>query len=236
MTDNREAMLDKVRALLNKTKENGCTEAEELAALAKARAMIDAYEITDAELKLTKEEGAVMRKEPPGTADPWLIKYWLTGSVSEFCNCEGYRERNTGSLVFVGVRSDAQFATWLLDHLQAFVLSAMVEHLAHDTSYGQQRRIVQNSFAKGCCVRIAQRLKEIMAASNAAQVSNGRALMVLKNQLVKDRLEKEGIKLRKGRASSSSIDPFAFAAGKAAGDRASFGRPVQGAASVLRLK
>ncbi len=52
----REKMLDKVRALMAKTVENGCTEQEEMAALAKARALIDAFEISDSELSLTKEE------------------------------------------------------------------------------------------------------------------------------------------------------------------------------------
>ena len=48
----REGIIDKIKALLAKTTENGCTEEEELAALAKARAWIDAHEITDDELKL----------------------------------------------------------------------------------------------------------------------------------------------------------------------------------------
>jgi Protein of unknown function (DUF2786) len=47
----RGNILDKVRALLNKTCANGCTKHEEHAALTKARAMMDAYEITEAELK-----------------------------------------------------------------------------------------------------------------------------------------------------------------------------------------
>jgi len=37
----REKLLDKIRALLSKTTESGCTEGEYLAALAKARALMD---------------------------------------------------------------------------------------------------------------------------------------------------------------------------------------------------
>ena len=52
----RNSIIEKVKALLAKTTENGCTEEEELAALAKARAWIDAHEITDGELQLSRED------------------------------------------------------------------------------------------------------------------------------------------------------------------------------------
>ena len=64
-TIDRNRLLDKIRALLSKTTENGCTEAEHLAALDKAYAMIDAYEVTPDDLRLTKTEAAVLRKERP---------------------------------------------------------------------------------------------------------------------------------------------------------------------------
>lgn len=86
-------MLNKIRALLAKTIENGCSEAEALAALGKAQAMRDAYAVTEAELNLTKEEKAILRREPPGTKDPHRIKWNLIWAVSKFCNCEGWRRR-----------------------------------------------------------------------------------------------------------------------------------------------
>ena len=52
--DNREKMYDKIRALLSKTTANGCTEEEYLAALGKARALMDAHEITGDDLQLKR--------------------------------------------------------------------------------------------------------------------------------------------------------------------------------------
>jgi hypothetical protein len=60
MTSERQKLLAKVRALLAKTTENGCTEHEAMAALDRVRAMMDAYEVTEEELKLTKEEKAII--------------------------------------------------------------------------------------------------------------------------------------------------------------------------------
>jgi Protein of unknown function (DUF2786) len=70
MTTEREGLLDKIRALLAKTVAAGCTESEALAALSKGRALMDAHCVTEAELKLTKEEKAILRREPRGSKDP----------------------------------------------------------------------------------------------------------------------------------------------------------------------
>jgi hypothetical protein len=123
MTTERENVLNKIRALLAKTIENGCSEAEAMAALGKAQAMKDAYAVTEAELHLTKEEKAILRREPPGTKDPHRIKWFLVAAVSKFCNCEGWRRNRArgGGIVFCGLPSDAQFASWLLDTLANFV-------------------------------------------------------------------------------------------------------------------
>ena len=70
MTTQRDRLLDKIRGLLAKKIENGCSEPEALSALSMARAMMDAYAVTETELNLTKEEKAILRREPPGTKDP----------------------------------------------------------------------------------------------------------------------------------------------------------------------
>jgi len=73
MTTQREALLAKIRALLSKTIENGATEAEAFAALAKARMMTDVYDVGDDELALTREEKAILLREPRDSQDPHRI-------------------------------------------------------------------------------------------------------------------------------------------------------------------
>jgi hypothetical protein len=141
MTIERDSVLNKIRALLAKTMENGCSEAEAMAALGKAQAMKDAYAVTEGELNLTKEEKAILRREPPGTKDPHRIKWFLTAAVSKFCNCRCWRERRAkgGGLVFCGLPSDAQFATWLLDTLAAFVQAEIVNFLMEAEPSNEER-------------------------------------------------------------------------------------------------
>jgi Protein of unknown function (DUF2786)/Phage integrase family len=117
MSINRDNLIEKIRALMSKTVNNGCTEHEALAALDKARALMDAYEVTETELQLTKAETAILRSEPPGSRDPHGIKTSIAVAVSKFCDCRVWKA-STG-LVFCGLPADVRFATWLLDTLAA---------------------------------------------------------------------------------------------------------------------
>jgi hypothetical protein len=238
VTIEREGVLTKIRALLAKTMEAGCTEAEAMAALGKAQAMKDAYAVTEAELNLTKEEKAILRSEPPGTKDPHRIKWFLSGAVANFCSCESWRKRRIkgGGLVFCGLPSDAQFATWLLDTLTNFVQAELVNHLMEAEPSNEDRREAIRSFVLGCTDRIAARLDELRERSEAAATSNGRELVVIKNEAVQTKLQDLGIHLRSAGSCCGAGDDASYRAGNAAGNRATFGRPVSGRNATLRLR
>jgi hypothetical protein len=231
MTDNRENMLDKIRALLSKTTENGCTEEEELAALAKARALMDAYEVTEEDLQLTKDQAAILREEPPGTEDPHGIKFNLCHVVGEFTDCRAWRKHRSkgGGLVFCGLPADARFATWLLDHLTRFVQAELANHLMGNVATGMPRRRAINGFVIGITERISERLIELCKPAPAA-TANSRALVVAKQQVIKSRMDELEIKLRSCGGSEKQHDTSSLKAGRSAGNRASFGRPVSGRA------
>lgn len=222
MTLNRENLLGKIRALMAKTIDRGCSEAEAMAALAKAKAMIDAYEVSDDELKLTKEEKAILHEDR--SKDTHGIKNRLAMAVAEFTDCQVWKNRE-GGLTFCGLPSDAQFASWLTNSLAAFVQCELVNHLAGSLAPKGQRRFLINGFVAGCTLRITQRIRELIAQS--APTPTGRALVVVKSQAIAEAMKAAGIHgLRKGRRSRRQMDASSYAAGKVAGDRASFGRPV----------
>jgi hypothetical protein len=236
MTTEREGLLHKIRSLLAKTMESGCTESEAMAALVRARAMMDAYAVTESELALTKEEKAILRREPPGSKDPHRIKWLLLGSVAQFCSCKAWRTSHVRTLTFCGLPSDAQFATWLLDTLTAFVQAELTNFLMDaDPSKGDRREAIR-SFVVGCTERISDRLDELCAQSATVATSNAKALVVIKGQAVKAKMEELDIHLRSCSVSCGAGDDSSYRAGRAAGDRASFGRPVSGRNAALRLR
>jgi hypothetical protein len=233
---NRNSIIDKIKALLAKTRENGATEAEMLSALAKARAWMDAYEITDDELALTKQEAVTLHTDPPDLKDPHSIKWRLCYSVAQFCGVQIYRSPHQTGLKCIGLPSDVEFAMWLLDTLADFVFAELYSHLIGCLAPQSERRVIMRSFTEACCDRIGDRLLELVKQSTSAMTGNGRALVVVKDEAIEAFMKANDIHLRtcSGHA-SSNVDLAAQSAGRAAGDRASFGRPVTGAAGALRI-
>jgi len=231
----RNSIIEKIKALLAKTTENGATEAEMMSALDKASAMMDAYDITDAELQAAKDEAAALHAEPD-TTDPHRIKWRLSYGVRQFCGVEIYRSVRENGLKFIGMPSDTQFALWLLDSLADFVFEETYKHLIGCLAPKSERQVIIRSFTAACCERINHRLLELVKRSEQARTSNGRELVVVKNAAIKAFMKEHDIHLRtcSGHA-PSNVDAAAQAAGRAAGDRASFGRPVTGAAGVPRI-
>jgi hypothetical protein len=240
MTTNRQKLLDKIKALLSKTVDNGCTEAEAMTALSMAQAMIDAHEITEDEINQTKQESAI-RAEMKDMRDPHHIRALLCVRISEFTNTKVWRSEYKSQKYkynFVGLQSDVDFAMWLLETLTMFVqreLKSYIWNGGHTALEPSMKRRVINGFVHGCASRINQRLNELINQGAVNASSNGNALVVVKNELIERKMKELGIQLRDTRNRGSRVEPNAYGAGRAAGDRATFGRPVsQGGA--LRLK
>ena len=86
-------------------------------------------------------------------------------------------EKCSSGLVFCGLQSDAQFATWLLDNLTGFVQAELVKHLLGKIGDTGERRLITASFAMGCTARI---LNVLVEQSATVMASNSRALVVSK--------------------------------------------------------
>src|SRR5262249_35834800 len=190
-----KAMAMRLYAMQARDLDNGCTEAEALAALDKARAWMDAYEISEAEPQLTREETAVLRREPPDSLDPHNIKFHLMGAVADFRSCQAWqrRKRKGKAVTFCGLPSDAQLATWLLDTLAAFVQAELANHLMDTLPPRGERHSAINGFVEGCCERISDRLGALCAQSAGAATTNGRELAGIKSTAVAARMNQCGI-------------------------------------------
>jgi hypothetical protein len=233
--NDRNSLLDKIRALLSKTVENGCTESEALAALDKARAMMDAHEVTEADLKLTKEEKAVFKQDPAFQRDPHKIRWLLCYSIGKFCGVEVWRHGEGDDLRFCGMKSDVDFAQWLLDSLSMYVRNELAGHLIGNLADKSTRRLQIKSFVLGATGRIGRRMLDLVEQSDVKCTSNGRALVVVKTQAIQTMMEEMGITLTISKSRRKTVDGNSYAAGQNAGNNASFGRPISGSSGVLRI-
>jgi hypothetical protein len=155
--------------------------------------------------------------------------------VHKFTGTLGWTNRN-GKRTTCGLPADVEFAEWLLEALAEFVKREYVRFaITSDSGEAKERRTTMRNFIQGCTIRISERLEEL-AQPSKQQTANARALVVTKQAAIDEYLKTAGINLGRSRASTFSVrDTAAFEAGKAAGERASFGRPVAGTAGVLRL-
>jgi len=234
MTQERDKLLEKIRALLSKTIEAGCTEGEAMAALPKARAMMELHEVTDEELQLTKEEKATVHYYE--ARDPHGVKHGLAFAINKFVGTQSWSYRGEDKRATCGLSADVEFAEWLLEALDAFVKREYVRYaITAASGESNERRAAMRNFIQGCTIRISERLLEL-AQPPKQQTANARALVVTKQAAIDECLKAAGITLGRSRASTFNVrDHGAYEAGKAAGERASFGRPVTGKSAILRI-
>jgi hypothetical protein len=87
----------------------------------------------------------------------------------------------------------------------------------------------------GCTGRISERMAALVQRSAEHRTSNGRELIVIQGQAITAKLKELDIKIRTCSGSEGLYDQAAYDAGARAGDKATFGRPLEGKAGVLRL-
>jgi len=161
----------------------------------------------------------------------------LAVNIRLFTGTKGWSSDNYKTTHFVGLQSDIDFAVWLTETLTHFVQRELKNYIWSNHLTGLrpgEKRIVINGFIFGCCRRINDRLRELHEGAKTSDNKN--ALVVIVSKLIDDKMNEMGMTdLKAGRSRTSRINEGAWKAGKAAGDRASFGRPVGGAAGVLRI-
>jgi hypothetical protein len=218
MNDSRKKMLEKVKAILAKTMDNGCTEGEAMAALAKARELMAMYEIDEKELQDVTEKAQVHKTAP---SDPYEIKRNLCVNVGKFTSCKAFRDREK-VINFAGKPGDIMFATWLLDTLQRYVMRSLRAYQAdRDKKRLGNSNHTSVSFVVGCAHTINEKLKELVPINWAKT-----------QELIVAEL---GMSLTKFRGRGKEIDQNAARMGQRAGDSARFDRPVE-QSGQLRLK
>lgn len=229
----KKSISARIKALLSKTTENGCTEAEAMSAAVKARELMDTYNIELGAVGM-EAEGTAKAQSPDTSYKTLGIKWRVAMSIAAFCDVKVWRGGK--KLTFFGLQSDADFATWLAESLDGFIQRAAINYMTNinprdlNPSFKMPRWEAEKAFVMGAIKRISQRLDELTAArGHVAAPGSGTSLVVVKGALVERAFRALDMKLRSGGSSyTQSRDGGSYAAGQAAGDRASFGRPVNG--------
>lgn len=231
--DANNALRARIRALLNKTTMNNCTEAEAMSAAAKARELMDKYQL---ELDdLAEVEPFTTETIDWRAARKYDFKAGIAMRVAQYCDCRVWTSKYERKISFFGRESDAMFATWLMEALTDFVARGWVDYqlgFIFDEDYACS----MEDFYYGAANRICKRLHELTQARLAAHGGTENALVVNRKALVDAAFRKLGLALSASRKTSfRSRDQASMAAGHARGESAGFNRPVNGGRPTLRI-
>ena len=230
----------KIKALLAKTVEAGATEAEAMSAFTLAHKLLEEYQLNLSDLDL-REEGTSCVVQ---TMDN--IARRMSRRVGEYCECKvwmseprpkfkyvkvGSKEKKVQDgkeytkINFLGIKSDADFAEWLMAALSSYVQGKEVAFMFADFCASVEDA---EDFTSGCINRINERLKLEIDKRNAKRAtSTGRDLVPLKNAMITEAFNKLGLLLKDAERSHYRVmNREAYERGQNAGDGVSFNRPV----------
>ena len=248
MKEDLKKVAQRYQKLMAMAGDASASEAEVLKAMESARKIKEEYQLsmTDAELEAegTSQEKTFEHKATTEVINRKLkVKLYMHVAVAAFCECKSWQhaflDKNDNQIVFFGVKSDSQFAAWLLDSLALFVQRESDRYLAKEVITGSDPRWkARVSFTLACTGRINKRLNDLVKERNKHKpmTKSGHELVVVKNAIVERNFGKLKLDLHDLRGRSRVIaNPAAHAAGKEAGDRAQFNRPLNQGEGVKLL-
>jgi len=240
----------KIRALASKTTDNGCTEAEAMAAMAMVGRLLKSYNLSMDECDVRESPCVTVTIPVDGSQRgpmDWAVPSLATLFSGRAWFGTDYKRTNKGYLrqvyyAFFVQEHDADALRYLFDVIKHGIAG---ETKAYQTTEeyraltGGQKRSALKSFPRGMSMRIAERLRamrkendEAMAERQRASGSTGTALMVLKGQLIQEEFKKTGVRLRTVSSSARIGNHGAYHHGREAGNRVNLNRPIGGNGNV----
>jgi len=231
-TANRSAAVNRIRALLSKTVENGCTEEEAMAAAEKAGQLMDKYGIEQSETEIKAEKcesgihGAHRARPHPSQ--------WCAKAIADYCACIVYHKTGTGQIIFFGLPADVEVATYLMRVIEGAGDRGYAAFKA--TNWVNNRR-TRNDFMLAYTARVSARIREMLRARHTETLvtTSGTALMVVKNAVVAEQWGDRKLRKASNTRVATSGSQSAREAGMAAGNKVHLGTAVGTSATKLRL-
>jgi len=227
MSERSTKALDRVKRLIRelqkKTEDNGCSEHEAMAAAQKMGQLLEDYQLNIDEVGI-REDASQCRKNEVYAQDQFAGT--LISGIRAFCGIIAYQESGTGhgmKYVLFGTPHDLEIALYLYEVCAEAMDHDWVNYM-NEHGYSMKKRA---SFRMGFAGRVYDRLRQMKAERDARNASTSRALVVLKDQLVKAEWAKQGVKLVKSRGTVAA-DSHAYGHGHAAGGRVNLNNPLGG--------
>lgn len=219
---NRETIARRIRALRQKTVENGCTEAEALVAAQMLADLLTKYNMTvdEAEMRATPFERHYERH------DDWVgDRLWKVATAVAELTGARYWSQAPGEIPtvnFFGFQHEVDIARYMVEVCAAAMRREQDRRRNPRRSLRRQRNVLL-PFLDGMADRLATRILAMKAPK-----PTGTGLIVLRGALVDQAMADAGINLKEGRARGSRNADTSYRDGLAAGDRVSLSVALAG--------
>ena len=245
-----QGAIERIRKLLSKTTENGCTEAEAMSAARVAARLMDQHNLSAADLLAGQTAATDALFERTGIEHAVI---YVAKAVGSFTNCKIFMDTRAevkvekdlfgggkatkeaiNKLRIVGLAHEVEVARYVLEicyvAMEAAAAKALMseneERTRHDEPQilGNERKRWVADFQRGMAHRMSETLDE-MTGERRREVhasGSGRDLIVVRNQLVDGWFEERGMRLRNSNSRGSIKHRSAFGAGQNAGGNVRF--------------
>lgn len=230
---NRDEIIAKIRALRAKAEDAAATEAEAMAAAEFAARLLTKHDIKPDELaEVAKSEGTVSGFRQGKVLHP--VADYTANAIAAFTETRAYNQN--GEIRYIGLEEDVLMAVYLTEML---VGAAKRGWVAHADEYIEkavpfkQMNHLRLSYFMGFTRRVCTRLHELKKFRDDSRRmdqgnSNSNALVVVKSEIIKRKMEEMGLSIGKARNEKQYLDPNMVLAGYAHGDKVNLGRPFGG--------
>lgn len=228
----RDKLIKRIRALMEKTVENGCTEGEALAAAEKAASMLQEHNLTLSDLEVREQPFARAKSVHDDLVGERL---WKVADAVAYMVGVRYWTSRAGvvpiQITFFGFKHEVEIA----DYLLAICKRAMQQE--HDRASAanallslprRRRKIIP--FLDGMADRLRDRIRDMKPKG-----TTGTAIVPLHDSLIIAELDRLGIKTDQRKMAGSRDFEGTYFDGMRAGDKVSLNRGV-GTGSSMRLR
>lgn len=214
----QDSILGKINALLNKTVENGASEAEADAALAMAQKLMAKHMIEESQLAEHAKDRKCQKVEVPMFKTGYDTDA-INDAIAKAFDCKCWWNRGKERVYFFGFGDDAKLAAYFYNYLNNAIVNE-AEKYRKTLDYVEQKimgyngRSIMASFRKGMMARLVTRLKELKASRVANVVqATGTDLVVVKEDQVRQEYDGLNLKLKTKNSNWDYSSPAAFDSG-----------------------
>ncbi len=227
-----DAVKKRILGLMAKTTENGCTEAEAMAAAQKVQEFLHMYQLDLSDMEISDSKCTTGKYDAQSKSDPMVLH--VISAIAKFTDTKCWKDRDKyGFMVykFFGLEHDvliAEYITKICDWAIIWGGEDFKETDAWKFETKSRRGKLKGDFQYGMAKRLAERLREMKRAQQKGDVeTTGRDLVIEKGAVVTEELAKLNLRLGRARHKNRSVDEGAYAAGQNAGNKVALNPGVE---------